>query len=96
MTDAEIIAVVKAHMDGKSIEHRARNSNNAPWLTSTPNWSFSDLDYRVKPEPREWWINRYADAYGDRVYATEELADNGASFSRLECIHVREVLEDKS
>lgn len=45
------------------------------------------------PEPREWWINRYS-AAPSAIYSTKEFADKGAGDDRLECVRVREVLDD--
>ena len=46
----------------------------------------------VEPRvPREWWVN----VYDSRVewYATAYIAGGRAGDDRLECVHVREVLE---
>ena len=70
------------------------------WMTcqSRPGWS-SHTAYRVKsqpPKPREWWINVYVDKAGDlnagQLHFTRSKADALGNL-RLECIHVREVLE---
>lgn len=48
----------------------------------------------VKPyvEPREFWINEYADGLLT-AWHTKEVADFIESSSRIRCIHVREVIE---
>lgn len=50
MTDQEIIAVIQAHIDGKSIRKCLHDSEL--WVdVSNPLWDFVNGDYRVKPEP---------------------------------------------
>lgn len=45
-----------------------------------------------KPTPREWWVNVYKyDRWSP--HETRELADKWAIDDRLECVHVREVIE---
>lgn len=69
---------------------------NGVWQDLT--WGFNWMTfhvYRVKPEPpkpREWWINMYEDECSYR-YLTRHDADASASPNRIECVHVREVLE---
>ena len=52
MTHDEMIAVIQAHKDGKTIESRARGIGGAKWVTlnEEPSWQFSEYDYRIKPE----------------------------------------------
>ena len=90
MNHDEMIAVIQAHKDGKGIQYRYRSK---VWtVASTPSWSFSDTEYRVKPaEPREW----------TRVvckrYTPHRLRDatcgNCEGCISCEMIKVREVLE---
>ena len=53
MTHDEMIAVIQAHKEGKTIESRARGIGWAKWVTlnEEPSWQFSEYDYRIKPEP---------------------------------------------
>ena len=68
MTDAEIYAVVLGRDQGKPIQYRAVDRslgwpNNWGWQDwwkegqSKCAWDFLTYNYRVKPEPRMWWIN---------------------------------------
>jgi hypothetical protein len=59
------------------------------------NVSIGDL-HREYKEPREWFINRYrgGGATDGYLHSTKKLADDNAGPSRVECIRVREVLED--
>ena len=53
MTHDEMIAVIQAHKEGKTIESRAGGIGGAKWVTlnEEPSWQFSEYDYRIKPEP---------------------------------------------
>ncbi len=47
------------------------------------------------PKPREFWVNRYP-SDESTVYESREQADKNAAPSRVECIHVREVLHGEA
>lgn len=50
MTDEEIIAVVTAHKEGKTIE--VTSKSKLYWeISESPCWNFDLWNYRVKPEP---------------------------------------------
>lgn len=54
MTHDEMIAVIQAHKEGKTIECRQRThlETKGSWqIVPVPSWSFSSYEYRVKPEP---------------------------------------------
>jgi hypothetical protein len=77
MTDDEIIAVVKAHKEGKEIE--GRSFEDREWFSAIPTWNFEVCEYRVKPEPLVCWVVRYDDgSIGYAVYATEKHAQDVA------------------
>lgn len=54
MTDQQIIEVISAHMDGKTIEYKRKGLDNIGWHVCCPNpmWDFRNFDYRVKEEPK--------------------------------------------
>jgi hypothetical protein len=55
MTIDEMIAVLQAAKAGKQIQFRWHST--AEWKDmSKLVWDFENYNYRVKPEPREWWI----------------------------------------
>ncbi len=58
MSNAQIIEVVKAHMDGKRIQIRKMGSQqgfrDGKWYdVENPRWDFDSCDYRVAPETKE-------------------------------------------
>jgi hypothetical protein len=86
------IAVEQAYVDGKTIQSRQWGRNDV-WVTDLdPNWNWAFREYRVKPKPREFWINVYSDR-NSWVHLTREVADTKAGVDRTACIHVREVTE---
>ena len=51
----EMIAVLQAAKEGKKIQFRG--SGHDKWEdTEEPIWDFYEIQYRVKPEPREVWV----------------------------------------
>lgn len=86
----EAIRILEAYRDGKSIQILVGEA----WMDE-PNPGFNFYNqYRVKPVPREFWVNIYA---GDRhkatrAHETRGMADEMAYPERIECIHVREVI----
>jgi hypothetical protein len=94
MTLQEQRDILQAALDGKTIQYRIalrswRNVNN-PFVR----FNFRSTEYRVKPEPREFYVNIYGSGSKNRIHSTRERADQQAAHTRLECIKVREVLED--
>jgi hypothetical protein len=85
-----MIAVMQAAVDGKQIEWREALSRQG-WRPATePWWNWSEFEYRVKPEPREWWI--VSGKGGPWTFMTLCDAKRFTISSDYEIIHVREVL----
>jgi hypothetical protein len=99
MTHDEMIAVIQAHKDGKVIQFRCIR-DRGDWMTkkTAPNWNFDAVDYRAKPEPKEYWLVPYKGRSGFTVFENYPLYNNrttaagcGIDFSRV--IHVVTVEE---
>jgi hypothetical protein len=73
MTHDEIIQVVQAHKEGKVIEFKNRHSGVTNWwpVKARPIWNFNALAYRVKPEPKEYWLVPYKNTTGLTVFYTD-------------------------
>lgn len=58
MTHNEMIAVIQAHKEGKTIQTRLRDGSEAnTWYTPVSvRFNFAVYDYRVKKEPRVRWM----------------------------------------
>lgn len=53
--DRERIQIKQHFANGGEIQWRLKGSTDAWNSASTPTWDFRLLEYRKKPEPREWW-----------------------------------------
>lgn len=61
-TTEEKIAVMQAFVEGKKIE--ASNGQNTRWCECvTPRWNWDMYEYRVKKEPRVFYIPAYKGFY---------------------------------
>jgi len=60
MTHDQIIAVIRAHQEGKKVELQDVNQNpEAPWIVNhatRPIWDFNQFTYRIAREPRKCWV----------------------------------------
>ena len=83
----EVLPLIQALAYGKTIQHRVQGAN---WR-DCDNPLFEDWRdmYRVKPEPREFWIVGGL-TFRSRTDASEAMKAHGIS---AEVIHVREVSE---
>ena len=85
----KIWPVLKEFSEGKLMECAYKNETKGHWTEHTDEFfDYKDLTYRIKPEPREFWINMDS--------RTAMLADDGWNPSTIDPIRdikVREVLE---
>jgi len=58
-----------------------------------PVWDWVDFTYRVKPEPREWWIVCGGNTYCGNAWFKKADAASSANLGNHPIIHVREVIE---
>jgi len=89
----QYLPLVQALAEGKMIQIKMDNT----W-TDTKNVEFcmSVESYRIKPEPREWWIVTDAttcEAYTDKAIATQQYAQIATMIKQATIIHVKEVIE---
>jgi hypothetical protein len=82
----DYLPLVQALAEGKQIQ--IQKMDGSAWFNPDTEILFQlpANQYRIKPEPREFWIINYPDH--PRVY----LAPVNSSCGGLEVIHVREVL----
>jgi hypothetical protein len=97
-TLAEKIAVMEAFDRGEAVQSLPYLHLNGAWREEPrPLWNWAYCDYRIKPKPREFYLNRYVDGtwgigpHENAVSAALEVSRG--TTSRYECIHVREVIE---
>ncbi len=87
---AEAILVMQAWIDGEELEYKDHVYPENDWrkVAGNPLWSLSKNSYRIKPKPREFWIDLTDNAFiecgtGSRYWGEEN-----------ELIKVREVLDE--
>ncbi len=59
MNDKDIVKVIQAHIDGKTIQFRRKTTDyEVKWRSCVcdPAWGFNTIDYRIKPEPRKFLL----------------------------------------
>lgn len=58
MTHDEMIALIQAHKNGKTIQNR-RIGRNEEWKDApAPSWNFWSFEYRIKSEPQSIYAIR--------------------------------------
>lgn len=88
-TAKEYLPLVQALADGRVIEHKGR----AGWYTADePSFDFPPDQYRIKPEPKEVWFNRYEHGVTHGPYGSKEEAENNAANFATQ-VRYREVIE---
>jgi len=86
------IEVMQAALDGKNIQ-RQYDEELKQWVDiagAGAQWDWVNYDYRIKPEPMEFWVNVYDT--GIAVFDSEEAA-RSITASINKTIKVREVVE---
>ena len=81
----DYLPLVQALADGKTIQYEEDSDGN--WSSLTNMHFYDDVKYRIKPEPREYWLatsGRFT--LSDKEYESGKWTKNGV-------IKVREVIE---
>lgn len=98
MTLQEQRDMIQAAIDGKSIQYR--RSGSSEWegaCTFGPGecFDFHSWEYRVKPEPREWWV--LVDKLGNPLRVLQDRASALAFTSQFypdqSVVKVREIVD---
>ena len=94
MTIDEMIAVLQAAKEGKTIQaRRISDLPCLPWQTTDkPQWDFGSTEYRIVPEPRDIWLYEYPGGILGYHYTFKELKEV-AEPQRSRMRHFREVIE---
>ena len=90
----EAIEILKAMKEGKKIQvYMGSEWQNSTLETGVPN--FFQLTYRIKPEPREIWVNMYDPDDGHFAYSSKDQALAGRGSNAKEtAVRFREVIEE--
>ena len=90
----ELLPIIKAFAEGKTIQFK---NDNHQWRDPFGNdlrFDASPEKYRIKPEPREFWIVAYSEDDIDyRAFWTKGRADEVAHGTDGVVVHAREVIE---
>lgn len=91
------IKVMQAYLDGETIEWREKDSDEWSQFSKTsfgagPVWDWGGQAYRIKPEPREFWVRKvyYNDGSIGKELHTSKPSDSDSY--KTEIFKVREVL----
>lgn len=87
---AEAIIVMQAWIDGAEVEFSPKKEDGIAWRLHNVDenvWNWEDYEYRIKPSPREFWLN----TANNTIHDPER---PGGKHSRLDSrwVFVREVL----
>ena len=88
--------VLLAAADGKQIQKRIINDRK--WFEEdSPDFDFNAFKFRIKPEPRECWVNFYTSktgyAHSTKAEAQEQ-GEQGSCEPETIAIHMREVMDE--
>jgi len=90
-SNEKLIKLIQAEIDGKEIQISGSGQWTSKHLVDT--WDAS-RNYRIKPKPREWWVNMYgANCTCMTFHESKQSAEKTVGIAG-ETIHVREVLDD--
>lgn len=93
-TAKDYLPLVQALSEGKVIQ--IRNTTEREWVdldTGEIAFSSGAEQYRIKPEPREVWVNHYGDtAPGAMAWSNKQIAKNQAGDGAIQ-VRYREVIE---
>lgn len=93
----DYLPLVQALAEGKSLQYNVNRSDEAPKWVDREDFTFDEhvTEYLIKPEPREIWVNHYANTCRlDQICDSKEEADQRCARGELVCqIRYREVIE---
>jgi len=96
-TLAEKIEVMQAALDGKEIEVRNYpHETNHQWADIDKKeivWNWPNVDYRIKQEPMEFWVNTF-NGRASTCWQTKEEAE-AVDQPNMKTIKVREVTDEE-
>lgn len=90
----EAIEILQAMKEGKQVEYKSGDSwTHLAYQGSSYLPNFYHLTYRIKPEPREIWVNIPFNGYDLRAYTTREEALTSCDIDGKP-VRFREVIEE--
>jgi hypothetical protein len=93
----DLAMVLMAYADGETIQCRMRNDGGlreAKWCdTESPLWNFYEFDFRVKPAPREVWVNEYDKGLAQTTHPTKKDAIRCSVLGRMDTVKFVEAVK---
>lgn len=91
----DYLPLVQALADGKSLQYNVNRSDEAPKWVDREDFTFDEhvTEYRIKPEPREIWMNYYPNGEFGQVHDSEVEAYEARSNDTAKQVRYREVIE---
>lgn len=89
----DYLPLVQALADGRVIQHSPTGAS--PWWDDAEDLDFTDSpsNYRIKPEPKEIWMNRYPNGVESGPYDSEQEAHRLRANDTSIPVRYREVIE---
>ena len=87
----DYLPLVQALIEGKTVQYRLLGEK---WSTGGDvDFSLPPDQYRIKPEPREIWVNVYPNEVGCGIYHSREEAIRRCANDTAKQVFFREVIE---
>lgn len=86
--------VICAFKEGKTVQFR--DDLECDWVNTGKPHFHANVEYRIKPEPREWWVNVYPKDCKfsvPKLHGSYEAARAKRTAEAVNTIRVREVIE---
>lgn len=88
----DYLPLVQALADGKTIQGHMAHSRQWEDMQGDIYFNGPASDYRIKPDPKEFWVNRYPDGTEEGRHASKMFALNSSASSAIQVCY-REVIE---
>lgn len=91
-----LLPIIQAMADGKEIQTKiVRTDGSHQWVTQhCLDFTGKPENYRIKPEPKEIWVNEYANT-GVAAHTSKDAAVRNAGVAATrKAVRYREVIED--
>lgn len=81
--------IVRKFLQRGEIECRSANTNRNWMRVLTPSWDWERVEYRIKPEPEEFYINKFSDGTFGAKHKTERSAMSSSGvFKTFKCVEL--------
>jgi hypothetical protein len=91
----DYLPLVQALAEGKSLQYNVNRSDEAPKWVDREDFTFDEpaTEYRIKPEPREIWVNHYKDGRYSIHLTIKDADDAAPDLVEYKQVRYREVIE---